>query len=110
MNEQRKPWQRFALSLLGILIIVFLWRWSVLHLYSLPVTSITAFTSITTNCMYSVAVIVIFMITGKLVWDWKNSTVSEVVQRAEDLSERYKGETTERIIAPKAFDDVTEIQ
>ena len=74
----RRPWQRTTLSVFGIFIIQLTWRWAVGHLYTLPSTSITAFTSITNNSMYTVSAIVIFMVTGKLIYDWKNQTVSEV--------------------------------
>ncbi len=110
MNPPAFPYQRLTLSILGISILVIMWRWATFHLYSIPEHSITAFTSVTNHTVYSISAIVVFMITGKLVWDWKNQTVSQVVQEAQEISENYKGETTERIIAPKAFDDVTEIQ
>jgi hypothetical protein len=82
IQMKRVPWQRLSLSLLGIVIMVALWRWSVNHLYTLPPTSIAAFTSITTNCYYAVAVLVVFFVSGQLVWSWINSTSSSVIQEA----------------------------
>jgi hypothetical protein len=95
------PWQRIALSVVGISVVMFTWRWATFHLYTLPVTSITAFTSITNNTLYTVAVLVVFFVTGKVFFDWKNSTVSQVVQEAQNITE----ERTERIVKPKEFDD-----
>lgn len=97
------PWQRISLSIFGIVVIMFQWRWAVNHLYTLPVTSITAFTSITNNTLYTVAVLVVFFTTGKLFFDWKNATVSQVIQQAQNVTE----EVTEHIPKPKFFDDPT---
>lgn len=75
-NERKRvPWQRLALSLIGITIIIFLWRWATFHLYTLPPTSIVAFTSITVSTMYSVAFLVAFFVTGQA-WtaSWTNAT------------------------------------
>lgn len=91
------PWQRMLVSMLGVLIIMGVWRLAVMHLYSLPsAESITAFTSITNNCLYTIAALVVFFVTNKLVFDWKNSTVSQVVQEAQVI--------TETIVKPKHFD------
>lgn len=86
-----------ALSLLGIAIIFFLWRWSTNHLYTLPEHSIAAFSGITTNALYTIAAIVIFMVTGKLIYDWKNAStvVTEVKQ------------VVQRRVQPKHVDDGT---
>lgn len=93
------PWQRLALSLLGIGIIYLVWERSTNHLYSLPDHSIAAFTSLSTNVFYSIAVIVVFAITGKLVWDWKNSTAQTVVETAQHISQdiKQKIDSTETI-------------
>ena len=34
MNENRVPWQRMALSLFGIIIVVALWKYATWHLYT----------------------------------------------------------------------------
>jgi hypothetical protein len=70
----QKSWHRLALSVFGITIISAMWAWAVYHVYHLPPEKLGAFTSITTNCFYSIAVIVIFMITGRLVWEWSQSS------------------------------------
>lgn len=75
-----RSWQRLALSSLGIAIIAGMWRWAVFHLYALPEHSLVAFSSLTNNAFYTISAIVIFMVTGKLVYDWKNSTASTVAE------------------------------
>ncbi len=71
-----RTWQRLALSMFGILIVVGNWRWATYHLYSMPETSVAAYQSITNNSFYVVGAIVVFMVTGKLIYDWKNETRS----------------------------------
>lgn len=95
-TETGLPWQRIVLSLSGIFIIFTIWERATNHLYSLPVTSVAAFTSITNNSMYVIAALVLWFVTGKLIYDWKNSTVSQVVQEAQVV--------TETIVKPKHFD------
>jgi hypothetical protein len=94
--------QRFLISLIGIILVQISWRWAVAHLYSLPPEALAGFVSITTNTLYITGAIVIFMVTGRLVYDWKvgTSQVQEVVSRANTIKE----EITERIIKPKHFD------
>lgn len=87
-KSDRLPWQRMTLSCIGLLIIVGIWQWATWHLYSLPEHAITAFNSITNNSFYVIGAIVVFMVTGKLVYDWKNQTVSEVIEHAEHITER----------------------
>lgn len=85
--KTRTPWQRMALSLIGILIIAGMWKWSVNHLYSLDPAAFSAFVSLTTNASYVIGAIVIFMVTGRLVYEWKNQTVSSVQNIAETIRE-----------------------
>jgi len=95
--------QRFLISLIGIILIQISWRWAVAHLYTLPPEALAGFVSITTNTLYITGAIVIFMVTGRLVYDWKMGTsqIQEVISRADTIKE----EITERIIKPKHFDD-----
>ena len=53
--------------------------------------------------MYVTGVIVVFMVTGRMVYDWKMGTsqVQEVVSSVA----RVKEEITQRIQKPKNFDD-----
>jgi hypothetical protein len=97
------PWQRILVSLFGIAIIFFQWRWATENLYTLQPYALPAFTSITVNSQYVVAALAIFFVTGKLVYDWKNSTVSQVIQSGESIV------TEDRTPKPKYFDseDVT---
>jgi len=100
------PWQRITLSVLGIVIMFVEWRWATNHLYTLPVTSITAFSSITTNCMYVIAALVIFFVTGQIFYNWSNATTSNIIQEAKQYFETKKDvEIHEKIIAPKYIDD-----
>lgn len=95
--------QRFLISLIGIILVQLSWRWSVAHLYTLPPDALAGFVSITTNTLYITGAIVIFMVTGRLVYDWKMGTnqIQEVASKAATIKE----EITERIIKPKHFDD-----
>ena len=81
--------QRFLISLIGIILIQISWRWSVEHLYSLPPEALAGFVSITTNTLYITGAIVIFMVTGRLVYDWKvgTSQIQEVASRVEEIRE-----------------------
>ena len=95
--------QRFLISLIGIILVQISWRWSVAHLYTLPHDALAGFVSITTNTLYITGAIVIFMVTGRLVYDWKigTSQIQEVASRVEEIKE----EITEKVIKPKYFDD-----
>jgi hypothetical protein len=95
--------QRFLISLIGIVLIQISWRWSIAHLYSLPPEALAGFVSITTNTLYITGAIVIFMVTGRLVYDWKigTSQIQDIASKAKTIKE----EITERIIKPKHFDD-----
>lgn len=81
--------QRFLISLIGIILVQISWRWSVAHLYTLPQEALAGFVSITTNTLYITGAIVIFMVTGRLVYDWKMGTsqIQEVASRVEAISE-----------------------
>ncbi len=95
---KRVPWQRLALSLIGIIVVAAMWRWAVFHLYDLPEASLTAFASITTNAFYVIAAIVIFMVTGKLVYDWKNQTATTLIDQASHLTEKREEKRDEHIV------------
>lgn len=69
-----KTWRRVAISVFGILIIVWIWRWSVAHLYTLPEHSIAAFSSITASAFYTISVVVVFLVTGLTFFSWTQST------------------------------------
>lgn len=97
------PWQRLILSLAGILVIQGSWRWAVAHLYTLPVPALAGFVSITTNAFYVIGAIVIFMVTGRLIYEWKMGT--QQLQTVQSLAENVKEEIVEKIIKPKYFDD-----
>lgn len=95
--KKTPSWQRFTLSLLGVIILVTKWQWSVWHLYSIPEHAMTAFTTITTNNDYVIGAIVIFMVTGKLIYDWKNSTASTIIEQSQHLSEKIQEDRNENI-------------
>jgi hypothetical protein len=102
-----KSWHRLALSLFGISIIVGMWAWAVFHIYGLPPDKLASFTSITTNAFYAISVIIIFMITGRLVWEWSNasSSVTTVASEAKKLVE----EKIERRVDPKDIPGADEV-
>jgi hypothetical protein len=81
--------QRFLISLIGIILIQISWRWSIAHLYTLPPEALAGFVSITTNTLYITGAIVIFMVTGRLVYDWKMNTsqVQDVVSKVDRITE-----------------------
>jgi hypothetical protein len=95
--------QRLLISLIGIILIQISWRWSIEHLYSLPHEALAGFVSITTNTLYITGAIVIWLVTGKFVYDWKMGTsqIQDIASKAETIKE----EITERIIKPKYLDD-----
>jgi hypothetical protein len=97
--------QRLLISLIGIVLIQISWRWAVAHLYSLPHEALAGFVSITTNTLYITGAIVIFMVTGRLVYDWKMGT-SQIQDVASQVA-IAKQEITEYIQKPKNFDDET---
>jgi hypothetical protein len=97
--------QRLIVSLVGIGLIQASWRWAVAHLYTLPDVALAGFVTITTNTLYVTGAIVIFLVTGRMVYDWKMGTsqVQEVVSSVA----RVKEEVVEYIQRPKNFDDET---
>jgi hypothetical protein len=97
--------QRLVVSLVGIGLIQASWRWAVAHLYTLPDVAMAGFVTITTNSMYVTGAIVVFMVTGRMVYDWKvgTSQVQEVVSSVAKVKE----EIVEYIQKPKNFDDET---
>lgn len=109
-GTERFPWQRLTLSLLGIAFVFLMWRWATLHLYVLPPHAIVAFNSITNNAFYVLGALVIFFVTGRLVYEWKNQTVSTVIDQAENIFEKRE-EKIEQVITTrteggaKAFGD-----
>jgi hypothetical protein len=106
MKDTRKlPWTRLILSLAGIGVILLCWRWAVNHLYSLPDPALPVFQSITNNAFYTIAALLIFAITGKLVWDWKNSTASTAEAAIEVIREKREEKSVqvdERIVREMA--------
>lgn len=97
-QKQRTPWQRLALSLAGIAVIGATWRAAVEHLYALRPEALAAFTTLTVNSQYVVGAIVVFMVTGRLVYEWKANTVSSIAEEGRQI-------LTERTPAPKHYDD-----
>jgi hypothetical protein len=95
--------QRLLISLIGIVLIQISWRWAISHFYSLPTEAYAGFVTITTNAMYVTGAIVVFMVTGRMVYDWKVGT--NQVQQVSGIATKIKEEITERIIKPKHFDD-----
>lgn len=90
ITQQKRTWQRFILSLAGVILIAAMWRWAVMHLYVLPVATLAAFTTITVNTQYTVSAIIIFMVTGRLIYEWKLNTVSTIEEKGEQVFEIAK--------------------
>jgi hypothetical protein len=98
-----KSYHRILLSLIGVLVIVLTWMQAVPHLYRLPTHAMAAFTTITVNSQYVIGAIVIFMVTGRLIYEWKNNTVSQILTSSEQIREDIT-EKLERTPSPKHFD------
>jgi len=98
-----KSYHRIMLSLIGVLVIVLAWMQAVPHLYRLPVHAMASFTAITVNSQYVIGAIVIFMVTGRLVYEWKSNTVSQILTSSEQIREDIS-EKIERNPSPKHFD------
>ena len=88
MTNLPATWQRLVLSVLGIILIQISWRWAVAHLYTLPKEAYAGFVTITTNSFYVIGAIVIFMVTGRLIYEWKigTSQVQNVASRVEKIT------------------------
>lgn len=105
LSMTSSTWQRMFLSIVGIFTIEGSWRWAIAHLYTLPTYAIAGFVSLTTNCFYVVGSIVIFMVTGRLIYEWRMNTsqMNEVVSEASNVVE----DQVERVVKAKYFDDGT---
>ena len=102
MNKLPATWQRLVLSIIGVLVIEGSWRCSVCHLYTLPTAALAGFVSITTNAFYVIGAIIIFMVTGKLVYEWKMGTSQ--IQSVQSLAENImQSETTTLRRDPKDY-------
>lgn len=95
-DRERFPWQRLTLSLLGISVLIGTWRWATYHYYSLPVHSIAGFTSNTNNTQYVIGALVIFFVTGRLIYEWKNQTVTEIKTIGENVFEKIEEHKTSK--------------
>jgi hypothetical protein len=95
--------QRLIVSIIGILIIQASWRWAIAHFYSLPYEAYAGFVTITTNTLYVTGAIVVFLVTGRMVYDWKMGT--NQVQQVSGMVSKIKEEIVERTPKPKSFDD-----
>ncbi len=84
-----KTWRRVFISIFGILIILFVWRWSIGHLYTLPQYAIAAFTSLTVSVFYTISVVVVFLVTGLTFFSWSQST--SIQSTVEGLIKHIKG-------------------
>ena len=93
--------QRLIVSLLGIALIQASWRWAVAHLYTMPEVALAGFVTITTNTLYVTGAIVIFLVTGRMVYDWKMGTsqvqgvVSTITKVKQDISEKVTNNAKE---------------
>lgn len=98
----KKSWHRLTLSLFGILLVWLIWYHAIGQLRDFPAQAIAAFTTLTVNTQYVIGAIVIFMVTGRLVYEWRMNTISQISEIGEQIAEKI-----ERVPAPKNFDDGT---
>jgi len=103
VNKLPPTWQRLVLSIIGIILIELSWRWSVCHLYTLPAPALSGFVTITTNAFYVIGAIVVFMVTGKLIYEWKMGTSQ--IQNVSSSFESVSKEITKRVPKAKYYDD-----
>jgi uncharacterized membrane protein YcjF (UPF0283 family) len=99
-----KSYHRVMLSLIGVIVIVLTWMQAVPHLYQLPPAAMASFTTITVNAQYVIGAIIIFMVTGRLVYEWKSNMTSQIIEHAQQIREDI---TEKRTPAAKHFDDET---
>lgn len=85
--KQRFPWTRLILCLLGQAVLYGTFCDAMRHIYALPTEKLTVFCTITVNYFYATSVLVVFAVAGKMVWDWKQTTATELVNKAETLFE-----------------------
>ena len=97
--------QRLIISLIGIALIQASWRWAVAHLYTLPEIALAGFVTITTNTLYVTGAIVVFLVTGRMVYDWKMGT-SQVQQILGNVS-HAKEEIFEKLTSNAKEDSYT---
>jgi hypothetical protein len=97
--------QRLIVSLIGIALIQASWRWAVAHLYTLPEIALAGFVTITTNTLYVTGAIVVFLVTGRMVYDWKMGT-SQVQQILGNVSHE-KEEIFEKLTSNAKEDSYT---
>lgn len=76
-----------------------IWHLAIYRLTEMKVDYISAFTTLTVNTQYVIGAIIIFMVTGRLVYEWRNNTASEVMTSVEHIIHE------DRTPAPKHFDD-----
>ena len=67
-------------------------------MYTLPPEALAGFVSITTNTLYITGAIVIFMVTGRLIYDWKigTSQIQNVQSIAEIITEKITDNAKEQ--------------
>jgi len=94
--------QRLVISIFGISIVQLSWKWAAEHFYSLPPEAFAGFVTITTNAMYVTGAIVVFMVTGRMVYDWKMGTSQ--IQMVASSVDTIKEEIIKRVAKPKYFD------
>lgn len=97
----RAPWQRLTLSLIGIGLIGLTWHLAIQHLYTLKPEAFASFTTLTVNAQYVIGAIVVFMVTGRLVYEWKMDTASQVIEQGDQISKEF----TDHTPSPKSLDD-----
>jgi acetyl-CoA carboxylase carboxyltransferase component len=95
--------QRLVISIFGISIVQLSWKWAAGHFYSLPPEAFAGFVTITTNAMYVTGAIVVFMVTGRMVYDWKVGT--NQVQEVVSTISRVKQDISEKITHNAKEDD-----
>ena len=97
----RRSWHRLVLSLIGIALTWATWRMAIDELARVKPEAIASFTTITVNALYVIASIIIFMISGRMIYEWKVNTASSIIESGTQIAQEF----TDKTPAPKHFDD-----
>jgi hypothetical protein len=63
---------------------LFVWRWAINHLYTLPPTSVAVFGSLTIATQYVIGFLVAYFVTGQAYFtNWSNVTTSAITAASE---------------------------
>ena len=96
------PWRRFGIALVGIAMVLFVWRWGVNHLYTLPPAALPIYGTMTVATQYSITFIVAFFIFGQAYFtNWSNISTSTITAAIQQIIESRKAKAVEKTVEKK---------